>query len=149
MNADFLDLLGCLFAAEARFLIVGGYAVAAHGHVRATKDLDIWVEATPDNANRVIEALVAFGAPLQDLQATDLARPHYGFMMGLPPRRVDVLTSIDGIDFADAWPRRIHVQVGTGVVAPFLGLDDLLTNKRASGRPQDAADVAALGKARR
>lgn len=147
MNKDFLDLIACLTRHDARFLVVGGYAVAAHGHVRATKDLDIWVDPTDANAQRVLGALVEFGAPLADLTASDLAHPHYGFMMGTPPRRIDVLTSVDGLEFADAWARQIAFAVAEGQVAPFLSRTDLVANKRAAGRPQDLADVAALAKA--
>ncbi len=144
MNDDFLDLIEELLAVEARFLIVGGYAVGAHGHPRATKDLDIWVEPTADNAARVYDALCNFGAALSDLQPTDLATPHYGFMMGLPPRRIDVLTTISGVDFAPAWSRRALLPVGRDLITPFIGLDDLIANKRAAGRLQDLADLAAV-----
>ena len=122
MNPDFLDLIAALNAASARFLVVGGYAVAAHGHVRATKDLDVWVEPSE----------------------RDLAAPHYGFMMGAPPRRIDILTTISGVAFEDAWQGRLVRAVADGVEAPFIGIDDLLANKAASARPQDLADIEAL-----
>ncbi len=122
MNPDFLDLIAALNAASARFLVVGGYAVAAHGHVRATKDLDVWVEPSE----------------------RDLASPHYGFMMGAPPRRIDILTTISGVAFEDAWQGRLVRAVADGVEAPFIGIDDLLANKAASARPQDLADIEAL-----
>ena len=144
MNRDFLDLLGALSVAEARFLIVGGYAVAAHGHVRATKDLDVWVEPVPDNAARVMAALVSFGAPLSGLRESDLASPHYGFMMGAPPSRIDILTTISGVTFAEAWPNRLVRQLSESVSATFIGREELLANKAASGRPQDLADIVAL-----
>ena len=122
MNPDFLDLIAALNAASARFLVVGGYAVAAHGHVRATKDLDVWVEPSE----------------------RDLASPHYGFMMGAPPRRIDILTTISGVAFEDAWQGRLVRAVADGVEAPFIGIDDLLANNAASARPQDLADIEAL-----
>lgn len=118
--------------------------MAAHGHARATKDLDVWVEPTADNAARVMAALANFGAPLAGLVERDLATPHYGFMMGAPPRRVDVLTAVDGLDFAESWQRRVVFAVADGQTAPFLSLEDLIANKQAAGRRQELADVAAL-----
>lgn len=145
MNADFLDLLTALNAAEARFLVVGGYAVGIHGRPRATKDLDIWIEASADNARRVLQALRDFGAPLGDLTENDLATLGTGFKMGEPPSRVDILTQIEGLRFEDAWPRRIETLFGA-VQCGVIGRADLLANTRAAGRPQDLADVAALEK---
>ena len=144
MNEDFLELLSSLLAAEARFLVIGAYAVGIHGRPRATKDLDVWVEATPLNAARVLDALRHFGAPLGDLTASDLDHVGAGFKMGIPPRRIDILTQIQGITFAEAWPNRIEGEFGEGVRCPVIGLADIITNKRAAGRPQDLADVAAL-----
>jgi hypothetical protein len=143
MNADFLDLLTALNAAEARFLVVGAYAVGVHGRPRATKDLDIWIEASADNARRVIQALRDFGAPLGDLAERDLETPGTGFKMGEPPSRIDVLTQIEGVRFEDAWPRRVETSFGD-LKCAVIGRADLLANKRAAGRPQDLADVAAL-----
>jgi|CZKU01.1.fsa_nt_gi hypothetical protein len=143
MNADFLDLLTALSAVEARFLVVGGYAVGVHGRPRATKDLDVWIEPSADNARRVIQALRDFGAPLGDLTERDLEAPGTGFKMGEPPARIDVLTQIEGVRFEDAWPRRLETSFGS-VRCAVIGRIDLLTNKRAAGRPQDLADVAAL-----
>jgi uncharacterized nucleotidyltransferase DUF6036 len=143
MNADFLDLLTALSAADARFLVVGGYAVGVHGWPRATKDLDVWIEASADNAKRVMQALRDFGAPLDDLTESDLGAPGTGFKMGEPPSRIDILTQIEGIRFEDAWPRRLETSFGS-VRCAVIGRADLLTNKRSAGRPQDLADVAAL-----
>jgi hypothetical protein len=143
MNADFLDLLTALSAAEARFLVVGAYAVGVHGRPRATKDLDVWIEASPANARRVLNALRDFGAPLGDLTQGDLETPGTGFKMGEPPSRIDILTQIEGVRFEDAWPRRLETSFGP-VHCAVIGRDDLLANKRAAGRPQDLADVDAL-----
>ena len=145
MNADFLDLLTALNAADARFLVVGGYAVGVHGRPRATKDLDVWIETSADNARRVMQALRDFGAPLGDLEEKDLETPGTGFKMGEPPSRVDILTQIEGVRFEDAWPRRLETSFVT-VKCAVIGRADLLANKRAAGRPQDLADVAALEK---
>jgi hypothetical protein len=148
LNEDFLELLSSLRDAEAKFLVIGAYAVGVHGRPRATKDLDIWVEASPENAARVFRALRQFGAPLADLTESDLAHPGTGFKMGIPPRRIDVLTQIEGITFAEAWPNRIEAEFGDGVRCPVIGLADIITNKRAAARPQDLADVAVLERIR-
>lgn len=147
MNPDFLDLLGALSDAEVRYLVVGGYAVGVHGHPRATKDLDIWVEATRKNGERVMDALRAFVAPIAGLSADDFAKPGTGFMMGRPPQRIDILTQVAGLDFRSAWRRRVIRDFG-GIECPVISLDDLIANKRAAGRPQDLADAAVLERVR-
>jgi hypothetical protein len=144
MNPDFVDLLRALSEAGAEFLVVGAYAVGIHGHPRATKDLDVWVNATPPNAECVFLALRKFGAPLLDLAAADLATPGTGFKMGIAPRRIDILTRISGVEFAVAWSRRVEAEFAPGVRAFVIGREDLITNKRAAARPQDLADVAVL-----
>src|ERR1700722_16794957 len=105
-SADFLDLLTALNAADAKYLLIGGHAVGFHGRPRATKDFDLWVEASAENARRVLTALRAFGAPLRDLTASDLAGRGTGFRMGTPPYRIEILTEISDASFEDAWPRR-------------------------------------------
>lgn len=144
MNPDFLDLLRALLAAEARFLVVGAYALGIHGRPRATKDFDVWVEASADNAPRVIRALEAFGAPLMGLTENDLHTPKMGLQIGVEPGRIDVLTSISGVTFEQAWPDRVEADFGEGVRCGVISATHLLQNKRAAGRPQDLADVAAL-----
>jgi|ERR1700722_19542750 hypothetical protein len=140
---DFLDLLTALNATEARYLLVGGYAVGFHGVPRATKDVDVWIEASDDNAGRVMAALRTFGAPLAGLAERDLARPGLGFRMGEPPFRIEILTEISGVAFAAAWPRREQASVD-GVRLSVIGRADLIANKRAAGRTRDLADVEAL-----
>ena len=140
MNPDFLDILRALCAADARLLIVGAYAVSVHAEPRATVGLDVWVEPTPDNAARVYEALRVFGAPLRELTIDDLARPDVVFQIGLPPRRIDILTSITGVRFDEAWPARVEVDYGD-VRVPVIGRDALVANKLALGRPKDLLDV--------
>jgi hypothetical protein len=140
---DFRDLLIALNAAEARYLLVGGHAVAYYGRPRATKDFDVWIEASPDNAGRVMAALRVFGAPLSDLCDADLARPGQGFRMGSPPFRIEILTEISGVDFGDAWPRRETWETDD-VTVFVIARGDLIENKRAAGRTQDIADVEAL-----
>jgi predicted nucleotidyltransferase len=143
MNPDFVEMLAALSEAEAEFLIVGAHAVAAYSRPRATGDLDIWVHPTPDNAVRVWRALGAFGAPLDELTKTDLETPDLIFQMGVVPSRIDILTSIEGIEFGDAWPNRTVMKIG-GVDVAVIGREDLIRNKKAVGRKRDLADVAAL-----
>ncbi len=145
---DFRDLLFALSEADAKYLVVGGYAVGVHGHPRATKDIDIWVEASRDNAPKVIAALQMFGAPMMGLTEQDLHAPGVGLRIGVEPGRVDVLTKVTGVDFAAAWAGRIDAVFGD-VRAHVIGLTELLANKRAAGRPQDVADVAALERLQR
>jgi len=143
VNQDFRDVLRELRAAEARFLIVGAFAVSYHSEPRATGDLDILVEPTAENASRVYRALGAFGAPLTDLSQADLARPGLVFQMGLPPRRIDILTGITGVTFEEAWAERAQVTYG-GVTVPVIGWRALIKNKLALGRPRDLEDVTVL-----
>lgn len=143
MNEDFRDLLSALCEAGARFLIVGAYAVSYHAEPRATGDLDVWVEAAPENARRVHAALRAFGAPLHDLTLEDLAHPDVVFQIGLPPRRIDILTSITGVAFDDAWAGRAEVTYGP-VRCFAIGREALIRNKLALGRPKDLLDVELL-----
>ena len=149
MNDDFLDLLGVLRDADVRFLVVGAHALAAHGVPRATGDLDVWVQADAANAERVWRALATFGAPLEELGVAveDFAIAGNVVQLGQPPRRIDVLTSIDGVDFASAWYRRVVTAI-RGRTVPVLSYDDMLRNKRATGRPKDIQDVALLEQAR-
>lgn len=147
-SPDFLDLLTALNAADARYLLVGAHAVMFHGRPRATKDFDLWVEASPDNAARIMSALRAFGAPLVTISEDDFARPGKGFRMGSPPFRIELLTEISGVEFADAWSRRETVTVD-GVTCFVISRQDLVANKRAAGRPQDLADVDVLERQQR
>jgi len=140
MNRDFAEMLAALSAAGAEFLVVGAYAMAAHGLPRATGDIDIWVRATRDNVERVLRALCAFGAPLVDLTTEDLLRPDTVFQIGIAPGRIDILTGIDGVSFEDAWPNRLTVVIDNQPL-PVIGLQDLLRNKAATGRPKDQADL--------
>jgi hypothetical protein len=127
-------------------LVVGAHALAIHGHIRATGDIDIWVRPDPENAERVWRALVHFGAPVEAMGLTvaDLARPGIVYQVGLPPRRVDILTEISGVGFDEAWPARVTETVGS-LAVPFLGREALIRNKKASGRAKDLADVESLG----
>ena len=117
--------------------------MAAHGAPRATGDLDIWIRATPDNAARVLDALRHFGAALFDLTIDDLSKPDTVFQIGLPPSRIDILSSISGVAFDHAWANRLDIQIGDLPVG-VIGREDFITNKTASGRPKDLLDLTLL-----
>ena len=140
MNQDFRDLLAEFNAHKVDFLVVGAHALAAHGHVRATEDLDLWIRPTRENAQNVIAALVAFGAPLHDLTADDLSTPGLIFQIGVEPVRIDILTVIDGVDFDAAWRDRMISKFADQPVA-VISERHLIQNKLAAARPQDLADV--------
>ena len=143
VNPDFRDLFAALNAAAARYLLVGGYAVAFHAQPRFTKDLDVWTDPAPANAVRVHAALREFGAPLTDLSEGDLAKPGTVFQIGVPPNRIDIVTAIDGVAFEEAWSDRAKTTYGDQAV-PVIGRLHLVRNKRASGRPQDLLDLEIL-----
>jgi hypothetical protein len=124
-------------------LIVGAYALALHGRPRATGDLDIWIDATPDNAARVMRALTAFGAPLQDLSREDFAHEGVTYQIGIPPGRIDVLTELTGLTFAEAWPDRMRGAFGE-IDVDFIGREAFIRNKRATGRPKDLGDIEGM-----
>ncbi|WP_084955607.1 nucleotidyl transferase AbiEii/AbiGii toxin family protein [Thermoactinospora rubra] len=143
LDPDFSEFIALCVARDVRFLIVGGYALAAHGHPRFTKDLDIWVWVDPGNADRLVAALEEFGFASLGLQPADFLQQGVVVQLGYPPKRIDILTSVDGVEFESCWPRRVEVSI-SGQPVPFISVDDIIANKRASGRPQDLADIAAL-----
>ena len=132
-----------LSAASAEFLVVGAYALASHGFPRATGDLNLWVRPEPVNAKRVFQALIRFGAPTHGLNEADLSRPRVVYQLGLAPSRIDILTSIDGIEFEEAW-NASRALVIEGISVKVLSREHLIRNKRATGRPKAFADVAWL-----
>jgi hypothetical protein len=144
-NRDFVEMIQALNNAEVEYLIVGAHAMAVHGVPRATGDFDIWVRPSHENARRVIEALSEFGAPVaaHGITVDDLSIPDTVYQIGLPPRRIDLMTGISGVQFADAWPARIMVNL-EGETIPCIGLSDLVQNKRASGRKKDLVDLEIL-----
>ena len=146
MNEDFHDALAALVKSGARFLVVGAHALGVHGVPRATVDLDVWIDPTPDNARRVWEALAIFGAPLQalDVKESDFLRPDMVAQFGMPPWRIDILTSVSGVSFEEAWSGRLQGDFD-GVSVPFLGRAEFIRNKRSSGRKKDLGDLEALG----
>jgi len=146
MPQDFRDVLAELVRADARFLVVGAHALSVHGVPRATVDLDVWVDATAENAKRVWAALAAFGAPLKvlDIAEADFMRPDMVIQFGLPPFRIDILTGVSGVSFDDAWDERVE-DLFDGVCVPFIGRAAFVLNKRVSGRLKDLADLESIG----
>lgn len=144
-NSDYVDLIDSLVQEQVEFLIVGAFALAIHGIPRATGDIDVFVRPSPENAARLIRALARFGAPLEAAQVTidDFARPGIVYQLGLPPRRIDLLTEISGVDFDDAWASRA-LRTIEGHDVSFIGREALIRNKRASGRSKDLADLELL-----
>jgi hypothetical protein len=143
MNHDFAEMLRLLDAERVDYLVVGGYAVAGHGVPRSTGDIDLWIRPTADNAAKVWRALDRFGAPRSRLSPASFTQPDVVYQIGLPPNRIDFLTTIDGVDFEAAWAERVACSV-SGVSFAMLSLKHLIENKQATGRPQDLADIARL-----
>jgi hypothetical protein len=148
LNEDFRDFLVSLADAGADFLVVGAYALALHGAPRASGDIDVVVRPEPANAARVLEALQRFGAPVQaaGITTADLATPGNVYQIGLPPRRIDVLTSLTGVEFDEAWASRVPAEV-EGRTVWFIGRAALVKNKQALGRARDLADLERLKRA--
>ena len=138
-------MLHALKRAQVDFLIVGAHALAAHGIPRATGDIDLLVRPTEGNASRVVQALTEFGAPMDahGISASDFSTPGNVYQIGLPPRRIDLLTEISGVSFDEAWASRLHTNIG-GIDVNVLGREALIKNKRAAARDRDLVDVAAL-----
>jgi len=145
LNPDYRDMIECLLNNGVDFMLVGGYAVALHGWPRTTFDIDFWIMANPENAKSVVRAITAFGAPLMGLTEADFHRPGMVFQIGAEPQRIDIISAVDGLDYADASLRAVTMNVD-GLEIKVVSLDDLIVNKRASGRPKDIADALALEK---
>ena len=143
MNPDFVDLLRAFAAADVRFLIVGAYALALHGRPRATGDLDVWFEPIPANAAKVMQALASFGAPLTDVSVDDFSQPGVTYQIGVAPGRIDILTELTGITFAEAWPDRLRRHFGD-IEVDFIGREAFVRNKRALGRAKDLGDIEGM-----
>ena len=145
MTPDFVAMLSALSAEGVEFMLVGAHALAAHGFVRATQDIDILVRPTPENARRVFAALRTFKAPLFDLGEADLLDPDVIYQVGVEPNRVDLMNDISGVSWEEAWAGRTEITI-EGIRVPVLGIEEFVRNKRASGRPKDRADLILLGR---
>ena len=142
LNRDFKEFAELLNARGVDYLVVGGYALAAHGHPRYTGDIDFWISPTPKNIDRLLAALNAFGFGSLGLTPADFTDDSV-IQLGVPPRRIDLLTRVDGVEFDACWHRRESMQVN-GIIFHFIGLEDFKANKRAAGRMKDLADLEAL-----
>jgi len=143
VNQDFRDLLRVFNEEKVRYLVVGGYALIKHSEPRYTKDLDLWVSPDEENAKRVLQALIKYGAPVSSMSPVDFTREGYFFTMGLAPNRIDILFDLKGLSFDAAWQRRV-CEVTGGIEICFLSRVDLIIYKEAVGRKQDLADVEKL-----
>ncbi|MCG8604505.1 hypothetical protein MJD09_05825 [bacterium] len=140
MNQDFREFIQSLNDNDVDYLVIGGYAVAFHGHPRYTKDLDIGLRLTKDNVQRLLNALDDFGFSSQDLRVEDFLNPDEVVQLGQPPNRIDLLTEVQGVDFDNCYQRRVEEDFN-GVVVKFIDLENLRKNKKAAGRHQDLADL--------
>jgi hypothetical protein len=143
LNEDYKEMLQCLAEEDVKFLLVGAYALAAHGYLRATMDIDIWVMPSPTNAEAVLRAIQKFGAPMHGLTLADLQKDDTVFQIGVAPRRIDIITGASGLRFDEAFQRSTPIEI-EGLQVRLPSLDDLIRNKRASGRTKDLADAEAL-----
>ncbi|MGB7207832.1 MAG: DUF6036 family nucleotidyltransferase [Pyrinomonadaceae bacterium] len=145
MNSDFKDLLQALNDAHAEYLVVGGYAVIKHTEPRYTKDIDVWVNSTKVNAERVLAALANYGAPIGDLSIEYLTSDDAFFQIGVEPVRIDIIMNLKGSNFDECWKRKYVAEVD-GIRVNFIAIRDLIKNKELSGRPMDLVDVERLRK---
>jgi len=143
IDKDFNEFVRLLSQHNVRYLIVGGYAVALHGHPRYTKDLDVWIWTNGDNADRLIDALTDFGFESAGLTKDDFMKPGQIIQLGYPPTRIDLITELDGVDFETCYKSKVSVDI-EGIDINFIDLNNLKKNKRASGRHQDLADLENL-----
>lgn len=145
LNRDFLDMIRAMNGAEVKYLVVGAHAMAVHGVPRATGDFDIWIKPSRGNAERMLRALHEFGAPISahGISLDDLEKPDMVYQIGLPPRRIDLITGISGVSFSQAWPSKVGVEL-EGLPITVIGRLDLIKNKRASGRAKDLVDLEIL-----
>jgi hypothetical protein len=143
LNEDYKDMLQALVDEKVKFLLVGAYALAAHGYPRSTMDIDIWVMPVSENADAVLRALRRFGAPLHNLTRSDLEKEGTVFQIGVAPRRIDIMTAASGLQFEESFSRAMAVEI-EGIRVHIPSVADLIRNKRASGRTKDLADAEAL-----
>jgi hypothetical protein len=143
LNQDFKEFIQLLNDNQVKYLVIGGYAVAVHGHPRYTKDIDIWIEISEENAQKLVTALTQFGFKSLGLTSEDFQTPHQIIQLGYPPNRIDLITNPDGIDFQTCYDSKIEVTLND-VPVKFINLDNLKKNKLASGRLQDLADLEKL-----
>lgn len=140
LNKNFIDILSAFLEEKVEFMIVGAVAMAFHGYVRATGDIDFWIRISDKNADKVLRALKKFGAPIFDLEKSDLLKSGMVFQIGMPPNRIDIINAIDGVEYEHAWPNR-KIAIFEEFDIPTIGKGELLINKRSTNRPKDQIDV--------
>lgn len=145
LNQDYRDMLSLFLENKVEFILVGAYAMAAHGFVRATGDIDFFVKPDAENAQKALAAIQQFGAPLHEVNADDFSKEGMVFQIGVAPRRIDILTNIDGLSFDEAWKERVEIEID-GLTIPIISLLGLIKNKRATGREKDLLDAVELEK---
>lgn len=143
LNEDYKDMLRILSEKGVRYLVVGAYAMSAHGYPRATGDIDIWVDCSPENSRRVYDAMKAFGAPLRGISPVTFSQEDIVFQIGVAPRRIDIITHVDGLTFEEAFKEREELRL-EGVIIPFASKENLIRNKLATGREKDRLDAMVL-----
>lgn len=145
LNEDYKEMLQILSNNEVKFLIVGAYAMGAQGYPRATGDFDIWVESSPENSKKVYNSLAEFGAPLEQINTETFIEKGIIFQIGVAPRRIDILTFIDGVEFDRAYKDKENIEI-EGIATPFLSKENIIKNKEATGREKDKIDLKYLKK---
>lgn len=143
LNDDYKEMLQLLKSNEVRFLVVGAYAMGAYGYPRATGDMDIWIMASGENSQKVFRALKEFGSPLTQINEATFTARDIIFQIGVAPRRIDIITSIDGVEFEQAWQRRVEIDIDN-LKVPFISKPDLIKNKESTGRDKDLLDAKYL-----
>lgn len=145
LNEDYKEMLQGLLDQKVEFIVVGAYALAAHGFPRATGDIDIWVKPDENNSKKVYKALAGFGAPINEIREDEFSQPGLIFQIGVVPRRIDIITKIDAVEFEEADSDKIFVDID-GLKVPVLSVDKLIKNKMATGREKDLLDAKLLKK---
>ena len=140
LNEDYKEMLQILLNNEVKFLIVGAYAMGAYGYPRATGDFDIWVETSSNNSRKIYSSLSEFGAPLSDISKDTFTKKGIVFQIGIAPRRIDIITYIDGVNFQDAYKSREDIRL-EGLSIPFISKENLIKNKQSTGRKKDKLDA--------
>ena len=143
LNEDYKDMLQALSDENVKFILIGAYAMAAHGYPRATMDIDIWIMPSPENVDAVFRALQRFGAPLHNLTTKDLQIDGTIFQIGVAPRRIDIITGVSGLKFEETYQNSLLINI-EGIDVRIPAINDLICNKKATGRTKDMADVEAL-----
>lgn len=145
LNQDYKDMLQSLSDLDVKFIVVGAYALAVHGYPRATGDIDIFVEVSPENSKKIYQALKVFGAPTYEIDEESFNETGVIYQIGVVPRRIDLMTKIDGVEFAAAWANKKVLEI-EGIQVAVLSKSDLLKNKKATGRDKDQTDIRILEK---